>query len=411
MSKSILNAGLRASALTARFLLLFILATFLPPRDLGLYGLFTATIAYAVFIVGFDFYAFSTRDIIARNREEWPPRLASQLFLFLIGYGVMLPASCILFASGLLPWWVAGWFLPLLVSEHLSQELSRLHIAIGSPLRATGILCMRQAVWVPPLVLLMWLREDYRTVGVLFTFWLVGSATSVVLGAAALGDLKWKGAFLSIDWAWIRKGLRIALPLLCATLALRAVLALDRYAFEALNGLDLLGAYSLYIGIAGAMLSLMDAAVFSFKYPELIQHWTRGDTQAFRNTFKSLVSTTIAWTGLMAGTAVSIAPILFSYLPAPIYAANSGLFFALIAAMSVLVLSMIPHYGLYSSSRDRPIVVIHGAALLVFVMTILLTYAITPYWSVPLALGVAFGFMGMAKLRTFRAHVGRFPSK
>src|SRR5690606_20238622 len=112
--------------LIGRFLLIFFLARFLEPAELGLYGLFSATISYALYLLGFDFYTFTTREVLRRERSEWGGLLKSQLGLSAVLYGVFLPLLVLIFVQGLLPWQLAGLFFVLLVLEHLTQELGRL---------------------------------------------------------------------------------------------------------------------------------------------------------------------------------------------------------------------------------------------------------------------------------------------
>lgn len=52
----LLNLVLRGTTLVSKFALLFVLAKFLEPLEVGLYGLFSATIFYCLMALGFDFY-------------------------------------------------------------------------------------------------------------------------------------------------------------------------------------------------------------------------------------------------------------------------------------------------------------------------------------------------------------------
>lgn len=67
----LINVGLRGMTLVSKFLLIFFLAVFLEPQELGLYGLIIATIGYSLYPLGSDFYAFTTRELLKRDRKEW----------------------------------------------------------------------------------------------------------------------------------------------------------------------------------------------------------------------------------------------------------------------------------------------------------------------------------------------------
>src|SRR5690606_16168777 len=62
--RTLFNIGLRGLTLSSRFLLLFALARWLSPAELGLFGLVSAIVGYGIYLVGLEFYAFATRELI-----------------------------------------------------------------------------------------------------------------------------------------------------------------------------------------------------------------------------------------------------------------------------------------------------------------------------------------------------------
>lgn len=398
MRPQIINIGIRGLTLSIRFALIFLLAIYLPPEDVGLYGLITVTISYTLYLLGFDFYTFSTRDLLKKTREEWPNLLISQCVLFLLLYIAVLPFSLLLFLYGYLPWYLATLIMALMVTEHLSQELNRLVIAMERPIVASVIMFGRQALWVVFLVLFMVNDAKYRNIESVLLFWLVGSIISILLGSRVLKSLNWKFTLRKIDWVWIRRGISIAFPLLIATLALRAIFTLDRYVFEALNDLALLGAYSLYMGIAGAMLSFMDAGVFAFTYPKMIRYSNLSDSKAFKLAYSVLIKQTFAWLAILIISAAVAAPLLFNWIPEPIYSENWLLLMGVLVSMALFIVSMVPHYGLYAKSEDKPIVFAHIVGLCVFGLALYICSKISPYWAVTVAMGISAITMGILKL-------------
>lgn len=63
--KSFVNLLLHTATLVSKFALVFVLAKFLESAEVGLYGLLVATIAFVVGALGFSFYTYSTRELIA----------------------------------------------------------------------------------------------------------------------------------------------------------------------------------------------------------------------------------------------------------------------------------------------------------------------------------------------------------
>ena len=129
-----LNLSLRGSTLASKFLLVFFLARYAEPAEVGLYGLIAVTVSYGLYFLGFDFYMYTTRELLGNSPAVWGCFLKSQVGLSAILYCIFLPASVVLFVIGLLPWWVLPWFLALLVLEHVTQELNRLLVAVSRQL-------------------------------------------------------------------------------------------------------------------------------------------------------------------------------------------------------------------------------------------------------------------------------------
>lgn len=168
------NLAMRGMTLLAKFLLIFFLARFLEPHELGLYGLLVAAIGYAIYLLGLDFYTYTTRELIKHDRVLWGGMLKSQGALMLVLYCIVLPLLLLVFVAEKLPWWAAGWFFALLVLEHLNQEASRLLIAISDPLFASVALFLRQGAWVLFLVPVMYAAPELRSLTGVLLAWTAG---------------------------------------------------------------------------------------------------------------------------------------------------------------------------------------------------------------------------------------------
>lgn len=381
---------LRGMTLASKFLLIFFLARFLEPAELGLYGLLVVTVGYALYFLGFDFYAFTTREILSRQREEWGGLLKDQGVLSLLLYGVFLPLFSLIFIRGLLPWNLAGWFFVLVVLEHLTQELSRLLVAISDQLLASALLFLRSGLWGIAVTALMLHEPQARSLVTVLGAWATGGAIALLVGANRIRQLEIAGWNKQIDWHWIGKGLRTAIPLLLATLAIRALFTLDRYWFEALAGLQIVGAYVFFMGMSNALISFLDAGVFSFMYPRLIGAYQQRRPAAFSGVMGQLLVQTICASAAFAVLAMLAIDPLLAWLHKPLYVAQRDLFTWIFLATIIYALSMVPHYGLYAQGRDRPIIQSHVAGLLVFVPATWLISSHSPLLAVPLGLCLAF---------------------
>lgn len=386
----LINIVLRGMTLLSKFLLIFFLAKFLEPAELGLYGLLTATIGYALYLLGFDFYTFTTREILKRERNEWGGLLKDQGALSLVLYSMVLPLLALIFIKGLLPWRVSGWFFVLLVLEHLTQELGRLLVAVSEQLLASVVLFLRSGIWAVVATALMFIEPASRTLDFVLGAWAVGSSAALLLGIFRLKQLKISGWRKEIDWSWIGKGLKITIPFLVATLAIRGVFTLDRYWLEALAGLEVLGAYVLFMGLCGALISFLDAGVFAFIYPGLISSYQKENAVEFNRSLHKLLIQTVVLSGVFALIALLLIGPLLTWLSKPLYLDQQDLFPWALLATLFYALSMISHYALYAQGRDRPIIHSHIAGLVVFIPA---TWMFSQQWpriAIPLGLCVAF---------------------
>jgi len=385
-----LNITLRAATLASRFLLIFFLARFLTPAQLGLYGLLTATIGYSLYLLGFDFYTFTTREILKRERNEWGGLLKDQAALSLVLYAIFLPLLSMIFLSGLLPWSLAGWFFPLLVLEHLNQELGRLLVAISEQLLASVMLFLRQGTWALGIPALMAVEPSTRTLHYVLGAWTIAGLIGALAGAYRLSQLHIGGWHKKIDWSWIANGLKVSVSFLSATLAIRGVFTLDRYWLQSLAGLDMVGAYVLFIGISGTLMAFLDAGVFAFSYPGLISAHQNKQPALFNQNLRSLLVQTCLLSAGFSVVSLLLLPSLLSWLGNPLYVAQQSLFPWVLIVMVLYAFGMVPHYALYAQGVDRPIIQSHIASLLLFVIATWLFAQRWPLLAVPLGLCVAF---------------------
>jgi O-antigen/teichoic acid export membrane protein len=328
--------------------------------------------------------------MLKRERSEWGGLLKSQGALTVWLYLLFVPLLLLLFAQGVLPWHLAGWFMALLVLEHLNQELMRLLVAVSEPLLAGVTLFLRSGCWALVLVPLMAVDETLRSLDVVLLAWAIGGVAALAVAGVRLATLHIGGWRRPVDWAWVRLGIRVALPLLLATLALRAMYILDRYWLEALTGLEVLGAYVLFAGIANAMVSFLDAGVFAFSYPRMISAYQQQMAAIYRQELRALLlQTSIVAAGFCLVALLAIQPLL-AWLGKAVYLEQQGIFPWILLATLLHCLGMVPHYALYAQSRDHSIIHSHIAGLVVFIPATWLFSLHWPAIAIPLGLCLAF---------------------
>lgn len=366
------NLTLRGLTLISKFVLIFLLARYLEPVEVGLYGLLTATILFAIYPLGFDFYTFTTREIITTPRNQWLGLLKNQAVLFALLYAVFLPLFLLIFFWGLLPWYLAIFFFALLISEHLGQEANRLLVAISHPLLAGLVLFVRSGLWVLLLVpLLVWYPQTRQLEWVL-GLWLVFGLLALIIASIPLLKLDRSSLQSRVNWLWLKKGLKVAIPFLVATLAVRFVFTADRYFVESLAGLEVVAAYVLFIGIANAMMSFLDAGVFVFYYPKMIKAAQEKNQAAFSQALRQMSLQVIVICILFSVISLITINPLLHWLDRALYSEYVAFLPWLLLAFSINALSMLPHYCLYAAQKDRSIILPHLIAPFIFLGSLFL---------------------------------------
>lgn len=407
-TKAIANIVLRGTTLASRFLFIFFLARFIAPSSMGLYGLFTATVGYALYLVGLDFYTHSTREIIKKDKKEWGAILKNQVALSGVLYLICIPLLCLLFTYDVLPSGLLPWFVAILILEHINQELSRLLIAISEQLMASTLLFIRQGSWALAIVTLMYFETTARTLNYVFAAWLLAGLIAASVGIYRLLKMEIGGWQQAVDWGWIIKGLKICIPFLVATLALRGIQTLDRYWLQAVAGIEVVGAYGLFMGMAGTLSVFLDAGVFAYGYPALIKAHHNNQIDEFRGHLRKMLLLTMVFSILFSVVTMAVLPYLLNWIGNDFYSRHQELYRWLLVAMVINVISMVPHYALYAQGKDRPIIVSHILSVFVFIAATMLFIRFQPLTAIPMGMSTAFAFILLWKSACFlTANVAR----
>jgi O-antigen/teichoic acid export membrane protein len=363
----VLNVVLRFSTLITRFIFIFFLAKYLDAEKLGYYGIFTATIAFAVFLVGFEYHTYVTRQLLNSPINERGWMIKGHVEISTSIYFIALPVILVILSNSSWPDHMPFWFLPLLVLEHFNQEVFRLLIVMSRQISASILLFVRHGSWAIAVAVLMAVNEDTRTLGMVMSTWFAASLIAAVLGFWKVRQLDIKGWRAPVDRSWQRRGLMVALPLLLATLAQRGLFTIDRYWLESLGNADIVGAYVLFFGVASGLLVLLDAGVFSFAYPALIRlHHIGQHRLAFRKVLMMLYQTLVVSATFAVATWVLL-PVMITWIGNPYYQRSMYMFPWILLAMTTFGISQVPHWGLFSKGYDKPILASHIVGLVVFV--------------------------------------------
>ncbi len=389
---NLINVALRGITLFSKFILIFFMAKYLDPEQVGLYGLLTATIGYAFYFLGYEFYTFSNRELIKKSQNEWARILKSQAVFTALMYLIFLPFMALIFVFGLLPSNIALYFFGLLLVEHASQEFNRLFVAAGKPLLASLILFIRSAIWVYVVIIMMFLSESTRSLEFVLQSWMASAFCACLISAYVIYKMNLEGWRNTIDFKWIRLGVLKATPFFLAAAAIRGLFTIDRYWMESLTDLKTVGAYVLFMSISNALISFLDSGVFVFSYPRLIKAIENHDPVDFKKTLKKLSLQVISFLVLFTvSTLLLLKPVLI-LLGKQHYIDQGWMYPYLLMATAIFSLGLIPQYGLYAQNKDQQIVIGNILSFVMFLLSTTIASKIVPDVAVIIGLNVSLFF-------------------
>ncbi|OOF45502.1 hypothetical protein BKK52_12570 [Rodentibacter trehalosifermentans] len=393
------NISIKGLTLLGKFGLIFYMAKHLLPSDVGTYGLLTVLIFYSLYAVGLDFYTYSTRELVKLDKSEWWKYIKSQLFLILTSYFLFLPIVLVITYNILGIDWIP-FFIVLLILEHVNQEISRLLIIFHKNIWANNLNFIRQGLWCFILVLLVETNISELTLEFIFILWSVFNLLALTIGSCLL---KKQIIFNKscIDFLWLKKGLKVSFLFLMATLCIRAISTIDRIWLEHIDGLTLVGAYSLYVGLTNSLIGFLDSGVFSFIYPKMIKD-VHNQT-LFLSHVKKLASHTFIFTILISISLLIITPFLLNWIGKEIYKNYIDMFYIVLIANIIYCLSMIFHYILYSHNKDKQIFFSHLMAMITFFIATSSLILLDINNSV--AYGVLMSFLGLFLVKLYYASI------
>ncbi|MBJ9144493.1 oligosaccharide flippase family protein [Citrobacter braakii] len=395
------SIGIRGITLLSKFVFIILLAKLLQSSDLGIYGLISAAVGYAIFAIGFEFYTYSTREIINSKKDNLFFILKNQSFFYFLSYIFYIPIFFIIKYYSLLPEGSEYWFIAILFFEHIAQEINRILITLESQAFASLVLFIRQGLWCWIVIVIMLFFPSQRTLFVVFTLWLLGTFCASVTGVIYIFKNHKQYHKSQVSWHWIKKGIILSAPMLIAALALRGFFTFDRFTVEHISGLKILGAYTLFISMTAAIQSFLDTILISFSFPKLAKLCYRKEYVEFINGIKLFAIKLIVLSFLLCICCFFTGYILIKWIGKNEYFELLPLFQLLIIATFIYCLSLIPHLGLYALRKDKMIVWSQCLTFLLFLSFLYITLKVADINYIAYGMIISFTVLLFLKLAMF----------
>lgn len=354
LSTQVLNLSLRVLSMVAKFLLIIYIGKYFSTEVLGEYGLFVTTITITIYFLGLDFYTYNTREVLHKKEDERVALIRDQFIFHSLIYILVLPLLVLVFMFDVIDYKYMLLFYLVLIMEHISQELFRLYTTLSMPIVANLLLFFRSGMWVYVLILLwMYDVKDTKNLSFIYLSWFIGSFISIVIGFAYLMKLyDPKALKRSIDWLWIKKGVKVSIPFFVGTIAYKVIEFSDRYMIDYYMAKSDVGIYTFYGNIANTMQTLVFTLVIMIYYPKMIALYRDSETEKFEQIVKKFFVEVLAYSLItIASIAVLIHPVL-DYLGKVEFVQSLSILWILLGATLTLNLSLVPHYVLFVKHKD-----------------------------------------------------------
>lgn len=366
LKTGLLSVALRTLTLGSKFILVLFLARFLSAAELGVWGLMNITIAISLYFLGFDFYIFNTREILANQEPEYTPMIRDQFVFHAVVYAAILPLLLLIFAARLISWQYVGWFYALLILEHISQELARLLITLSRPVVANLVMFLRMGAWAYIVLAAAFYLRELRNLPSIWSGWIIGVSLSILVAAFSLRHLPWrKLGQISINWGWIRRGLKVASPFLIGSMSFVLVQYIDRYFLQHFRGEALVGVYTFYFNIANVIHVFIFTGVAMIIYPRLIAAYQHNRLDEYDALLKKMSLGIVGGIVILATLALLFIDPVLELIGKQIFIQYRSVFIIMLVSVGFLTASYIPHYSLYAKKYDRAIILSAVAALAV----------------------------------------------
>ena len=396
----LVNFIFRAASLSGKFLLIIFMAKEFSPDAIGVYGLFSASIVYVLYLAGLDFYTYANRELMALPAEVWPIIIRDQSLFYFFSYLLIIPLTTILiFGTKILSWKYCGWFYPILIIEHFAQESGRILICLQRPLSYGFILFLRSGLWPFAVLGVMFFFPNTKNLNTVWMGWCFSGLICACFSCWFLRGLDWRALKRKKpDLKWIKKGITICTPLFIATIAIKGIFTFDRYFLKFYYDESAVGVYVFFVSIANVVQLFMDSTVIVTYYPKIVTSYLANDLSSYSSNRKQMAKAIIIGIiSLSAASSVLIFPLL-EYVGKIEYLENLPLFWILIGSNILFVFSYIPHFPLYAMRKDRVIMV--GSLLALFLCILLFNVLAPPLNAVGIALSLLLSSLFLLVFKT-----------
>ena len=358
------NLVIRGLSLAARFIIIVILARALGPSEFGVFTIIMTTEIIAILVLGFEFNAYSRREIV--NAGEPIARgehIRNQITIACL-LGFIAPAIAYGAAvAGLYPIRLAALTASIIFFDLISQEGIRILYALQRILMANTVYFVRSSAWVFLIVALYIFRPRLITTALTLEIWSTFSLAAILVFLWSLRGLGWEEILRRpVNWQWIKRGFRVALPFFVCTVCVNILSYLPRYILFYLRGADQTGIFGLYAGITVGVVNLLSTITIPSGVAQATYAFAHHGKNAFTSSIKKLWVHSAVMTVILSAFLMAAFPFVLPFAGANQYPMDWLLLVLLVIANGGQIASIVAQTALYAMHKDRDILIATVAA-------------------------------------------------
>lgn len=361
--------AIRALTLAAKFLLVLCMVKYFQPSELGLYGVITALVAYALFFLGLEFYNYTSRVLVGASDKETVLIIRDQFLLYGITFCLFFPVFLAFFYLKLVPFSLITWFFIIVIFEHASSELLRILIALARPYLANFTFFIRQGLWIYILLPIFYFYPEMRQFSLILIAWILGAVLSILIGFAPLYSLPWNNIWLyPVRWKTMWQGLKISRPFLISAFCALSLLYIERFFVNYYCGIDAVGIYTFFSGLSITLHSLVNTGVAKMRLAQLVSAWKQNNIHLFYLESMHMLKYTVVFVALFSVVSLICIEPFISMLNKPVYLDKINIFYLLLAGAACRSIADVPLYTLYAQHSDKIILAINLSSFFILIV-------------------------------------------
>ena len=378
--KSFLPVLLRLTSFGVKFSFIFLVAFFLKPEAVAIYGFVTAISIFCSYILALELAKIYVREICEGLWGE-PKRLLKNIFVAASSslIAISIPLWFLLEAVQLSSYWLL--IIGIITLDSLSQETYKILIGKQELLKASVFLFVKQAIWPLVSVILLYFYPHLREIETVLIVWLFLSGASYLMSFIFLKVRFIDFLVVPLDRRWLLISVKLALPFVAIALTTRAITTGDRFLLAMYLPLDQVGAYIFYFSISAVSLALLDVGIFSVTTPQLLKFRASGLLRECLRLFRKVCLISISFLAFYLACVYLLTYFFIDIFANGAYANYMGILPFVFLFTFVHVINQLLFILLYVFGADKVLLKSNVLSVILFAIAV---FGMSVLWSVSL---------------------------